>query len=123
MRAAPALHQVREVVLDLPARLGAHLRVAAAADGDRRVGEDRRAQRQPRREVAGRPVAVAVGRRRPRTSRTRTGSGRRSARERSSPRCGPSTADLRGTREVEAGARRRSVPPAVMIGRYSSSAP
>src|SRR5713226_3670939 len=63
MRAAPASHGVRQVVLYLPARFRTHLRVPAATDGDRRIGERWRAERKTGREVAGRPVTMTVRRR------------------------------------------------------------
>src|SRR5262249_23811425 len=62
MTAAPGVHEVREIVLQLPATLRTHLRVAAAADRDRWVLKYGSAVRQPRGEVAWLPVAMTVRR-------------------------------------------------------------
>ena len=63
VRPSEGVRQVREVVFQLPARLRTHLRVAAAPNRNRGIGEDGRAQRQPRCEVPRRPVAMTVRRR------------------------------------------------------------
>ena len=58
--AAAAAHEIGKVVFQLPSAFRSHLRVAAAADENRRIAENRRADRQARGEVAGRVVAVRV---------------------------------------------------------------